>query len=152
MMTKTKMRIATSGGVLYWYDRASETEVFRFDTNTVAASLRQAVFEYGCKQVIGDKTAGKDNPAAMRKARAAALQDGTWGTRSAQFPDEDIFEAAVALGLFTNSTANREMWKATKPAERAAIGRKEAVADWLADNAPATAVDADAALARFQTA
>ena len=147
MATKTKMRVVETAGALVWSDRVSGREVFKFNIVDVAPALHNAVFVYGVKQIIADGAAGSDNPAAAMKARAAMLQDGTWGTRAPRFPDADVWAAMIALGMTKDSADKRDKWAALKPAERAAIGRKPNIAEWVAAHAPE--VDADDLLADF---
>lgn len=141
MATKTKMRVTETGGTLTWADRASGREVFSFQVDDVADSLRDAVFAYGVKQIIADGAAGANNPARAMRARAESLVNGTWGQRVARFPDADVWTAMVSLGMTQDSQDKRDKWIALKPAERAAIGRKPEIADWIADHAPEVDVD-----------
>lgn len=141
MTTKTKMRVTETAGILTWADRVSGREVFSFRVDDVADSLRDAVFAYGVKQIIADGAAGADNPAHAMRTRAESLVTGTWGQRVARFPDADVWAAMVALGMTQDSQDKRDKWIALKPAERAAIGRKPAIAAWIADHAPQVDVD-----------
>lgn len=141
MVTKTKMRVTETGGILTWADRVSGREVFSFRVDAVADSLRDAVFAYGVKQIIADGAAGADNPARAMRARAESLVNGTWGQRAARFPDADVWMAMIALGMTQDSQDKRDKWIALKPAERAAIGRKPDIAEWIADHAPEVDVD-----------
>lgn len=147
MTTKTKMRVVESAGTLVWSDRVSGREVFRFDMADVAPALHDAVFAYGVKQIIADGAAGAGDPAAAMRARAMILQDGTWGTRAPRFPDADVWAAMVALGMTKDAQDKRDKWAALKPAERAAIGRKPEIAEWVAARAPE--VDTDDLIANF---
>lgn len=147
MTTKTKMRVTETAGILTWADRVSGREVFSFRVDTVADSLRDAVFAYGVKQIIADGAAGADNPARAMQVRAESLVNGTWGQRAPRFPDADIWAAMVALGMTQDSQDKRDKWIALKPAERAAIGRKPDIAEWVAAHAPE--VDTDDLIANF---
>lgn len=147
MTTKTKMRVTETAGILTWADRVSGREVFSFRVDDVADSLRAAVFAYGVKQIIADGAAGADNPAHAMRTRAESLVNGTWGTRAPRFPDADIWAAMVALGMTKDAQDKRDKWAALKPAERAAIGRKPDIAEWVAAHAPE--VDADDLIANF---
>lgn len=141
MATKTKMRVVETAGVLVWSDRVSGREVFKFDTATVAPTLRDRVFAYGAKQIIADGAAGSRDPAAAMRERAKSLTSGTWGERVARFPDADIWAAMIALGLTQDSQDKRDKWASLKPAERAAIGRKPVITEWVAAHVPELDVD-----------
>lgn len=147
MATKTKMRVVETAGVLVWSDRVSGREVFKFNTADVAPALHDRVFAYGVKQIIADGAAGSGDPAAAMRERAKSLTSGTWGERVARFPDADIWTAMVALGMTKDSIDKRDKWASLKPAERAAIGRKPDIAEWVAAHAPE--VDTDDLIANF---
>lgn len=146
--TKTKMKVTLTGQTLAWTNRASGATLFQFDCRTVAAAVRDAVFAYGCKQIIADGAAGATDPVKAMRGRAEALTSGMWGERVARFPDADVWAAMVALGLTKDSIDKRDKWASLKPAERAAIGRKPEIAEWVAAHA-SEAPDADELLAGF---
>lgn len=147
MATKTKMRVVETAGTFVWSDRVSGREVFKFDAATIAPTLRNAVLAYGVKQIIADGAAGSGDPARAMQARAESLMNGTWGQRVARFPDADVWAAMVALGMTKDSIDKRDKWASLKPAERAAIGRKPEIAEWVAAHAPE--VDTDDLIANF---
>ena len=146
--TKTKMKVTLTGQTLAWTNRASGVTLFQFDCRTVAAALRDAVFAYGCKQIIADGAAGATNPVSAMRDRAESLTKGTWGQRAARFPDADVWAAVVAVRGTADSEANREKWIGLTSAQRSAIARQAEIAAWLEANAPDTP-DADELLAGF---
>lgn len=148
----TKLKISHVGDTLTWVDRVAGRVAFTFDMTTVAMSLRDAVFAYGCKQILSDAGA-KHSPGSIAwqaalGVRAEALVAGTWGQRAPSMPDYDVWSAMLALGKVVDSDANREVWRGMKPRERAVLRALPDVAEWLAENAPADD-DAEALLELF---
>lgn len=145
---KTKMKVTLTGQTLTWTNRVSGVPLFRFDCRTVAEALRDAVFAYGCKQIIADGAAGATNPVSAMQDRAETLRKGTWGQRAARFPDADVWAAVIAVRGTTDSEENREKWIGLTSAQRSAIARQAEIAAWLEANAP-DMPDADELLAGF---
>ena len=121
------------------------------------ATIARNVALYGLKQICSDGAAtekgmSKATRVRLMKQRHDEIHAGTWGFRdgtgSAGLPDADIYRAIVALGLAPDDADRREKWKKLPASHRRAIAKREDVAQWLTDNAPAT-VDADDALAAF---
>lgn len=141
-MAKLKIEQRADGS-LAWSDRASGNVFWTFRPEDVAPALRDAVFAYGVKQILSDAMAGKSGRDAddAFAARAESLREGTWGQRRSGLPDQLTFQALVALGLLPDTDDIRARWRERKPAERAALGRRPDVAQWIVDNATDDAGD-----------
>jgi hypothetical protein len=126
-MKRQSMKCTQSGSVLRWTDRVTGSTLSVFDMNSVADSVRSAVFAYGVRQIIADGGADADSLAdrvGKMEARANTLIDGTWGTRVARLVDSDIFGAAIAAGLLPDTQEARDKWTALAPKQRRAIGAR----------------------------
>ena len=58
MATKTLIRKNADGTKLEWVERVTGTVGFAFRVDDVHHALRDAVFEYGLKQILSDAAAG----------------------------------------------------------------------------------------------
>ena len=120
------------------------------------ADMNRKLALYGLKQAVADggaKDKGTTAAARLRAmlARYNAIMAGTWdfrdGTGSGSMPDGDIFRALVALGITPDTPDQRDKWKKLPAPKRRAIGNREDVREWIADNL--ADIDADEALAEF---
>jgi hypothetical protein len=130
MMKRQSMKCTQRGSWLAWTDRVTGNTLHQFNLDDIAASVRDAVFAYGARQIIADGGADADSMAeriAKMTVRSMSLMDGSWGTRKASFVDADIFAAAVMAGLIPDTEEAREKWIALKPAQRRAVGAREDV-------------------------
>lgn len=114
---------------------------------------------YGLKQAVADggaKDKGTTAAARLRAmlARYNQIAAGTWefrdGTGTGAMQDGDIFRALVALGITPDTPDQRDKWKKLPAPKRRAIGNRDDVRQWIADNL--TDIDADEALAEFNAA
>lgn len=119
------MRCDLINGWLTWTDRSDTKKIlFDFRLDSVHPELVAKVYEYGLRKCIADAGASaidRQERIRMMGDRAAALMDGSYGTR-APLPDGDIFRAMVVVRGLTDNPELRAKWKALDAKQRRAIG------------------------------
>ena len=152
-----KTRITSDGGGWVITDAVTGAELATIELPDDAETTRKLAL-YGLKQAVADggaKDAGTTANARLRAmlARYNAIVAGTWdfrdGTGSGSMVDGDIFRALVALGITPDTPDQRAKWKTLPAPKRRAIGNRDDVRGWIADNL--ADVDADAALDEFNS-
>lgn len=158
MANAFRFRITEDGNGWYIADAVTGDQVATVELTGDETTDRKLAL-YGLKQAVADGGAKDQGTTAAARLRAMLarynqIAAGTWnfrdGTGAGTMPDGDIFRALVALGITPDTPDQRDKWKKLPAPKRRAIGNRDDVRQWIADNL--TDIDADEALAEFNAA
>ena len=156
MALSFKTRITADGNGWEILDAVTGENRATIELPTDDADTTRKLALYGLKQAVADggaKDKGTSAAARLRAmlARYNQIMAGTWdfrdGTGSGSMPDGDVFRALVALGISPDTPDQRDKWRKLPAPKRRAIGNREDVREWIANNI--SAVDADEAVEEF---